>query len=107
MAEETVGGAMGTEELTQDDKLWSLLSYIFAPVIGIIMLLIEDKKDRPFIKYNAWVSIILGVVAIVLSWACVGILVWIYAIYLGIKSYQGDWVEVPLVTDFVKKQGWV
>ena len=107
MAEETVGGALGTEELTQDDKLWSLLSYIFAPVIGIIMLLIEDKKDRPFIKYNAWVSIILGVVAIVLSWACVGILVWIYAIYLGIKSYQGDWVEVPLVTDFVKKQGWV
>ena len=107
MAEENIGGAMGTEEITQDDKLWSLLSYIFAPLIGIIMLLIEDKKDRPFIKYNAWVSIILGVVAIVLSWACVGILVWIYAIYLGIKSYQGEWVEVPLVTDFVKKQGWV
>jgi len=107
MSEETVGGAMGTEEITQDDKLWSLLSYIFAPLIGIILLFIEDKKDRPFIKYNAWVSIVLGVVAIVLSWACVGILVWIYAIYLGIKSYQGEWVEVPWVTDFVKKQGWV
>jgi len=106
MAEETIGGAMGPGEITQDDKLWSLLSYIFAPLIGIIMLLIEDKKIRPFIKYNAWVSIILGVVAIILSWACVGILVWIYAIYLGIKSYQGEWVEVPLVTDFVKKQGW-
>ena len=107
MSEETVGGAMGTEEITKDDKLWSLLSYIFAPLIGIILLFIEDKKDRPFIKYNAWVSIVLGVVAIVLSWACVGILVWIYAIYLGIKSYQGEWVEVPWVTGFVKKQGWV
>jgi uncharacterized membrane protein len=106
MAEEVVGEGMGTEELTQDDKLWSLLSYIFAPLIGIIMLLIEDKKNRPFIKYNAWVSIVLGVVAIVLSWACVGVLVWIYAIYLGIKSYQGEWVEVPLVSDFVRKQGW-
>ncbi|MCJ7736042.1 MAG: hypothetical protein MUQ10_01835, partial [Anaerolineae bacterium] len=60
MSEETVGGAMGTEEITKDDKLWSLLSYIFAPLIGIILLFIEDKKDRPFIKYNAWVSIVLG-----------------------------------------------
>jgi len=106
MAEEAVGGATGAEEITQDDKLWSLLSYIFSPLVGIIMLLIEDKKNRPFIKYNAWISIVLGVVAIVLSWACIGILVWIYAIYLGIKSYQGEWVEVPLISDFVRKQGW-
>jgi len=93
-------------EITQDEKLWALLSYIFCPLIGIIALLIEDKKNRPFIKYNAVVSIILGIIAIVLSWACLGILVWFYAIYLGIKSYQGEWVQVPIVSDFVKNQGW-
>ena len=107
MAEEVVATPAGSEELTQDDKLWALLSYIFAPLIGIIMLLVEDKKNRPFIKYNAWVSICLGVVGIVLSWLCIGILVWIYGIYVGIKSYQGEWVEVPVISDFVRKQGWV
>ena len=99
-------GAMPGGEVTQDDKLWALLSYIFCPLIGIIVLLLEDKKDRPFIKYNAWVSIILGVIAIILSWFCIDILVWFYAIYLGIKSYGGEWVEVPVISDFVRNQGW-
>jgi uncharacterized membrane protein len=105
MAEENVVTA-DAGELTQDDKLWSLLSYIFCPLIGIIMLLIEDKKNRPFIKYNAWVSIWLGIIVILTSGFCVGLLVWIYAIYLGIKSYQGEKVEVPVISDFVRNQGW-
>ena len=105
MAEENVVTA-DAGELTQDDKLWSLLSYIFCPLIGIIMLLIEDKKNRPFIKYNAWVSIWLGIVVILTSGICVGVIVYIYAIYLGIKSYQGEKVEVPVISDFVKNQGW-
>ena len=106
MAEEMVGTPMGGEEVTDDDKLWALLSYIFCPLIGIIVLLIEDKKNRPFLKYNAIMSIILGILSIVLSSVCIGILVWFYAIYLGFKSYQGEWVEVPVISDFVKNQGW-
>lgn len=106
MAEEMVDTPMDSSEITNDDKLWALLSYIFCPLVGVIVLLIEDKKSRPFIKYNAVVSIILGILGVVLSWACIGILVWFYAIYLGIKSYQGEWVEVPLVSDFVRNQGW-
>ena len=104
MAEEM--GAMPGGEVTDDDRLWALLSYIFCPLIGIIVLLLEDKKNRPFIKYNAVVSIILGILVIILSSVCIGILVWFYAIYLGIKSYGGEWVEVPVIIDFVRKQGW-
>jgi uncharacterized membrane protein len=106
MAEEMANASVGGGEVTQDDKLWALLSYIFCPIIGIIVLLIEDKKNRPFLKYNAVVSIILGILTIILSWACIGILVWFYAIYLGVKSYQGEWVEVPVISDFVRNQGW-
>jgi uncharacterized membrane protein len=106
MAEGMAGAAVGGEEITQDDKLWALLSYIFPPLVGIIALLIEDKKNRPFIKYNAVVSIVLGILVAVLSWACIGVIIWIYSIYLGIKSYQGDVVEVPVISDFVRNQGW-
>jgi uncharacterized protein len=106
MAEEMVETPVGSEEITADDKLWALLSYIFCPLIGIIVLLLEDKKDRPFVKYNAVISIILGILVFVLSWACIGLLVWFYALYLGVKSYQGEWVEVPVISDLVRNQGW-
>ncbi|MCP4537974.1 MAG: hypothetical protein GY832_12590 [Chloroflexi bacterium] len=106
MAEEMVNAPTGTEEVTSDDKLWALLSYIFCPLIGVVVLLIEDKKDRPFLKYNAVVSIILGVLVALLSAACIGVLIWFYSIYLGFKAYQGEWVEVPVISDFVRNQGW-
>ncbi len=100
------GGQAGGTEITQDDKLWALLSYIFSPLIGIIVLLMEDKKNRPFLRYHAVVSICIGVVTIVLSWACIGLIAYIYGIYVGIKAYQGEMVEVPVISNLVRKQGW-
>jgi uncharacterized membrane protein len=96
-------------DITQDDKLWSLLSWIFWPV-ALIMLLMEDKKKRPFLKYNAVLSLSLSVVAwgssVIGIGLCLGPLAFIYSIVLGVQSYQGKWVTVPLLTDFVKKQNW-
>lgn len=107
MAEEMVHTV---DEVTSDDRLWALLSWLFWP-IAIIVLLLEDKKNRPFIKYNAVQALVLGLA----TWAttliaigvCLGPLGWIYSIYLGIKAYGGDWVTVPFITDFCKRQGWV
>ena len=94
-------------DITSDDKLWALLSYIFG-IVAIIVLLLEDKKNRPFIKYHAVNALLLWVVIFLTSWLCgLGLIVWIYAIYLGIKAYGGDWVEVPALTDFGRKQGWM
>ena len=95
-------------DLTQDDKLWSLLSWIFWPV-ALIMLLMEDKKARPFIKYNAVLSLAFSVVMYITGTITVGCLLvvgMIYAIYLAIQAYQGKWVTVPFLSDFIKKQGW-
>jgi|GEM_PF-4637419 len=64
--------------ITSDDKLWSALSYVFAPIVGVIVLLIEEKKARPFIKYHAVQSIaasiaffIVSVVLSIVTWASV------------------------------------
>lgn len=102
-------------EITDDDKLWALLSWIFAPLVPIIVLLLEDKKARPFIKYNAMQALVLSVVGYVVSSVLsfivigcfVGIAVLVYMIYLAIQSYQGNWVTIPVVTDFCKNQGWI
>ena len=113
MEENQIPVAPEAADVTDDDKLWALLSWLVWP-IGIIALLMEDKKSRPFIKYNAVMSLIVGIVATVigsvLSFIIVGCVIgfglWIYQIYLGVQSYQGNWVTVPWLTDFVKGQGW-
>ena len=101
-------------EITSDDKLWVLLAYIFTPIVPVIILLMEDKKNRPFIKAHnaqalAW-GIVLYVVSIILSFvvvgACIGGLGFLFGIFLGIKAYQGNYIKIPVITDFVKKQNW-
>lgn len=102
-------------EMTDDDKLWALLSWIFSPIVPIIVLLLEDKKARPFIKYNAIQALVLSVVGYVISailsaviiGCFTGLALLVYVIYLAIQSYQGNWVKIPVVTDFCKNQGWI
>jgi uncharacterized membrane protein len=96
-------------DVTQDDKLWALLSWLFWPV-AIIVLLMEEKKSRPFIKYNAVLSLALWVVILVagtITLGCLIVIGFIYAIVLGVQSFQGQWVKVPVLTDFIKQQNWV
>jgi len=117
MAEENVAPVEGTGEVTQDDKLWALLSWLpwVGWILAIIALLIEPQKTRPFIRYNAVqalaVNIILAVLSAILSPTCVGsilvFILWLATIYWCIKSYQGEWLTIPFITDFCKKQGWI
>ena len=61
---------MGTD-ISSDDKLWAALGYpIF--IIAIIMLLMEDKKKRPFIKFHAVQALAINVV------------VWVVGLILGV-----------------------
>ena len=122
MAEEQVGTPMGEEQVTQqvtdDDKLWGLLSWLpwVGWILAIIALVIEPQKNRPFVRHHAIqslaVNVVLSVLMIVLSIVTLGIcalifpLVWLALIYPAIKAYQGELVEVPVVTDFCKNQGW-
>lgn len=93
-------------EVTSDDKLWAALAYVFSPLVPVILMLMEDKKNRPYIKSHNAQALILGVIAVVTSGFCVGIVVWIYALYLAYQAYQGQTVVIPVITDFCKNQGW-
>ena len=100
-------------DITDDDKLWALLSWLLAPFVPIIVLLLEDKKNRPFIKYNAMQALVIGALVMLLSAVTAGVgcmvlwIVLVYQIYLAIQSYKGEWVTVPALTDFCKAQGWI
>lgn len=101
-------------EITQDDKLWALLSYIFSPLIPLIAILMEDKKARPYIKFHAVQALILGIIMdicyLVLGWIfvglCLGLALYVYMIVIGVKAYGGESLNVPVITDWIKKNNW-
>jgi len=103
-------------EITSDDKLWAALGYPI-PLISIIALLMEEKKDRPFIKFHAIQSIVFNVaiwvVILVLSVVTLGIgavcapLFWLVTLWPAFDSYSGKYTEIPGITNFIKGQGWV
>ena len=99
-------------EITSDDRLWAALTWIpispLWPIFSIVALLLEEKKDRPFIRYNAIVSLVLGLVLIPLSIITCGCAALIYIVffYWAFVAYQGETVEIPWVSDFIRNQGW-
>ena len=101
------------EETTQNDKLWAALSWIPIspawPILAIVALLMENTKDRPFVRYHAIVSIATGVILIPLTIITAGIagLAYLVFFYWAYKAYQGEMVEIPVVTNFCKNRGWV
>ena len=103
-------------DATSDDKLWAALGYPIV-LIAIIMLLMEDKKKRAFIKYHAVQSIganvVLIVVSIIVSLVTLGFgglcvpLLWLVFLYWAYLAYQGQLFEIPVVTKFMQGQHWL
>ena len=103
-------------DITSDDKLWALLGYIIA-IIAVVVLFMEDKKNRPFIKFHAVQSIVLWVVITIvytigsiitlgIGAACLWILFFI-PLWPAIDAYtKGNYTKIPLITDFIKGQKW-
>jgi uncharacterized membrane protein len=94
-------------DVTSDDKLWAALGYVI-PLIAIVVLFMEDKKNRPYIKFNAVQSLVATVVLTVLTTitlGCGGIL-FLVMLWWAYQAYQGQDVKIPMISDFIRNQGW-
>jgi len=108
-------GSQSMGDVTSDDKLWSALGYPI-PIIPIIVLLMEDKRARPFIKFHAVQSlafnVVIWVLGFVLSIVTLGIgglclpLLWLVTLWPAYDSYRGNYTQIPVITNFIKNQGW-
>ena len=109
---EQVPTPQASPDITSDDKLFAALDYVFAPLVPIIVMLMEDKKNRPFIKAHNAQALVMGIIMIVVvpilaSFTCgIGAIVWLIMLYWAYKAYQGQYVTIPVITDFCKNQGW-
>ena len=109
-------------DISDNDKLMAALSYPI-PIVAIVILLSETNKARPFQKFHAVQALAVNVaLAIVFSVLCalltatavlacltpIPAIAWfVYMLYLAYKTYQGEDIEIPWITEFIRKQGWV
>lgn len=103
-------------EATSDDKLWAALSYPI-PLVPLIVLFMGDKKARPFIKYHAVQGLAFNVafwsIYLLLTMLTVGVAAicvpaaWLITFWPALKAYRGENFELPVITGFIKNQGWV
>jgi len=94
--------------ISHDDRIWAAMAYAFSPVLPIIIFLLEEQKDKPFIKAHLTQAFILGlfyVFIVAITLGC-GSILWVLMLYFAFKAYQGELIEIPLVSDFAKAQGW-
>jgi uncharacterized membrane protein len=101
-------------DVTSDDKLWAAISMAISPIGPIIILVMADKKDRPYIKAMNIPALIWGIAIAVLTTllsfvfigVCVGLIGFVIQLYWAYQLYQGKPVTIPVITDWAKNQGW-
>ncbi|MBN1313857.1 MAG: hypothetical protein JXA42_00245 [Anaerolineales bacterium] len=100
-------------DITSNDRTWAALGWLpvtpIWPILAIVALLMEDTKDRPFVRHHAISSIVTGVVLIPLTVITLGLGGFLYFVffYWAYQAYQGNEVVIPLVTEWMKGQGWI
>lgn len=104
-----------SSDISNDDKLWAALAYVFTPFVPVLLLLLEDKKDRPYIRAHnvqalAWGVGLWALVSVTIPLfglgLCIGPLGFLVTLFWAFKAYQGEEINIPLISDFVKGQGW-
>ncbi len=101
-------------EVTSDDRLWAALGYPVA-LVALLALLMDEKKERPFIRYHAVQALVLNAVLLVAMMLLTATLIgaicapffWLVTFWPAIDAYNGRYTEIPGITDFIRGQNWV
>jgi len=108
------------QDITDQDKLMAALAWLIPVVIPARILLIEELKGRPFQRYHAVQSlvfygavlVVILILAVLTFWVgfcggCLGVPLLAWAYYYAFRAYQGDYFEIPIITELTQKQGWL
>jgi len=110
-----------------NDRLMGALAYVVPLVLPAVILASETGKLRPFQRYHAIQSLALSVVSIIwtllvfivsliVAGVCapLGCVLWILyfgplvaMVWCAYQAYNGEWVEIPGLTQFLKDQKWL
>lgn len=126
-------GPEAARDITDNDKMMGLLAYVVALIVPLIILLSETGNQRPFQRYHAVQSLAVSAAVFLITllvgcFVCAPIAVvfelatgflgtccliplmvvpYVPMVYYGIRAYQGEYTEIPVLTEFMVQQGWL
>lgn len=99
-------------QTTSDDRLWAALGYPI-PIVALVLLFMEEKKDIPFLRFHAVQSIALNIaiwvliiVLVAITFGVAGIcapLVWFVTLWPAVTTQaseskvMGYWLHLILL----------
>jgi len=120
-------------EPNSDDRLMSALAWLTLvilqlPIVSVIQLLSTSTKDRPFQRHHAVTSLlfyaaaivyefvavivytILGALTLGCGYACLWVIFFLphaLGLYYALQAYNGKMLELPVLSNFGRQQGWL
>jgi uncharacterized membrane protein len=101
-------------DLSKDDKIMYIFSYLLTWLSGIIVYILYSEKDRN-LRFHAVQSILLGIIITIIGIFSAflffpvsiftdlfAFLLYLYGIYVGYKAYTGVNISIPVIGDMAK-----
>lgn len=94
--------------VTDDERLWAMLCWLqimgLWPIVSILVLFLDSTRHSAYIRYHAMVSLLLGIalIPVTLLTCGLGAVLYLGYFYWALKAYQGEWVRIPVVSNWVK-----
>ncbi len=100
--------AVPMAELTTDDRGWAALCWLqivgLWPWVSLLLLIAPQTKDRPFVRYNAILSLVTAVALVPVTCVTLGLGALAYLLFFlwAYQAYRGEWVNVPVISAWVQ-----
>jgi uncharacterized membrane protein len=92
----------------KDDRVLYIFAYLLMWISGLIMFLTVGQTNKRM-KFHAVQSVLVGIVVFVLIIIplplipLIGILIWIYGLYVGFMAFEGRDLSMPGIGDYAEK----
>jgi uncharacterized membrane protein len=95
--------------ISETDRVWAAAAYAFSPLSPILILLLDDKSEIPFVKEHLMQALTVGALFLLFTLITLGFgaISWIIPLYLAFKAYNGESFQIPILYEFIEKQGWI
>jgi uncharacterized membrane protein len=95
--------------ISEDDRVWAAIAYAFSPLSPILIILLDDKAEIPYVKVHLMQALTVGVLYLLITLITFGFgaILWIALLYMAFMAYNGETFQIPFIYEFIQKQGWV
>jgi uncharacterized membrane protein len=103
-------------ETNKTDRLLAAMCYPILPIV-ILIFIENDKRNQHFLRYHALHAVLFNILLLALYYVIGAVtfgygsifvpLLWIVNFWPAIDAYNGEYVDMPVISNFVKNRGWV